>query len=512
MHASRNMNWLMTRLRSSLMAVPFAAVILALASATNGQADWNQWRGPDRDGLAPSSPKLIDKLPEAGLEPLWLNSEVPAGFDGGWGSPVVANGKVYLFVHERVERKGAKKAERKYPWLPPDKRGHLSDEEYVEYEKSRRKEEFEIAASDYDFFESVYCWDAMTGKELWRNHQPSVYSRFVQSGTALVKDGKIYVLGAGRKARCVDAETGKDVWDTRLPGEFLDEYYMSSIAVIDGVAVVLAGELFGVDATTGKVLWENKDVTGKDTSPVEWSHNGTNYVVVNSEGGKTACVDPKTGKELWRIDSQAGNSTPVIVGDTLITYGSSRKKGLRAFTMSPTGAEPLWTYQGTSDSGSSPVVVGDYVFVQGERRVACVNVKTGKEEWRGTLDLDRPRYTSLAAADGKVYYVFEGVLWFPASPDRYDPLAAGKINAAGWLASEEAQKKKLASDSSAGDKEVNLDELYKKKVADQGPLECSSPAIDGGLLVVRLRKNGIAVYDLRANKEEKARPLSQAAN
>lgn len=496
-------------------------VALSLGCLSTARADWDQWRGANRDGSADNSPALLSELPETGIKPLWMLKGIPAGFDGGWGSPIVWDDKVILFSHNRVERKNAKKIERKFPWLPPDKRGHLTPEEYEQYEKDRRKEDFEIAASDYDFFETTYCWDAKTGKEVWRNHVPSVYTRFVQSGTAAVHDGKIYVLGGGRKARCIDAETGKDIWETRLPGEFLDEYYMSSFAVIDGVAVVLAGNLFGLDAQTGKVLWQSGDeVKGKDCSPVAWKHDGKEYVIINSEGGKTVCWDPKAGKEVWRVESEGGNSTPVVVGDTLITYGSSRKKGLRAFKMTPAGAEHLWTFQGTSDSGSSPVVVGDHVYVQGERRVACVNLETGKTEWRGMLDLDRPRYTSLVAADGKVYYVFEGVIWFPASPESYDPEATAKMDTTGWLASVEAQKKRLAEahpasgteGASADKKEVNLDDLYKKNVEDQGPLECSSPAIDGGLLVVRLRKNGIVVYDLRAASQQGDRPLSQATS
>ena len=47
-----------TRVQCSL-AVAFVATFVASAPA----ADWNQWRGPQSDGNAPHSPRLISKLP-----------------------------------------------------------------------------------------------------------------------------------------------------------------------------------------------------------------------------------------------------------------------------------------------------------------------------------------------------------------------------------------------------------------------------------------------------------------
>jgi hypothetical protein len=59
-------------------------------------ADWPQWRGPNRDGVAPDSPPLIDKIPEAGLPELWESEMIPSNDDGGLSTPVVAGGKVFV--------------------------------------------------------------------------------------------------------------------------------------------------------------------------------------------------------------------------------------------------------------------------------------------------------------------------------------------------------------------------------------------------------------------------------
>ena len=46
--------------------------------------EWNQWRGPTRDGVDPNSPPLLDTWPEKGPKLVWKSDiKVPNGRDGG---------------------------------------------------------------------------------------------------------------------------------------------------------------------------------------------------------------------------------------------------------------------------------------------------------------------------------------------------------------------------------------------------------------------------------------------
>ena len=105
-------------------------------------SDWNQWRGPNRDGAAPSSPPLIDRLPSEGLKPLWLSEKISAGGNGGWGSPVVAHGKVYLFAHYQMPKVGVKLPPPKYPALKEEEQKRLDPAELQKYEQARQEEEY----------------------------------------------------------------------------------------------------------------------------------------------------------------------------------------------------------------------------------------------------------------------------------------------------------------------------------------------------------------------------------
>lgn len=469
---------------------------LAVASLVSAE-DWPQWRGSDRTGAAASSPPLIDSLPSEGLLPVWKSEPIKSGKDGGWGSPSVADGRVYLFAHEREQLREL--GPMKYPWLEEDKRGGMTAEQYAEYEAHRRDEDQERAKA-FAFREHVYCFDAETGATIWHKVSDSIYSRFPQSGSPTIVDGKLYILGAGRVARCLDVKDGNQLWETRLPGDFRDEFYQSSVLVIGDVAVLVAGRLFGLNIETGKIIWEGdpKQLQGTHSSPVRWDAPSGPKVIMNLASGHTACIEPSDGYELWRIKTDGGLATPIIVGDRLITYGNSRQKGMRCYRLTPTGAEELWQYHGTQDKGSSPTVVGDYIYVQGERRIACVSLADGTAAWSDNLDLASPQYTSLIAADEKVFYAYDGLTGFKATPDGYEMFLQAKFNAEGLMAPEAHFRQVLKLDEI--EKEPNgLEQsmrLMEQKVNKFGPLKCATPAVADGRLYMRM-PGGISCYDLR---------------
>lgn len=479
-------------------------VVCLLAASSTASAQWSGWRGDRRDGVLHEQAQLREQIPAGGLEPLWQSEQIPAAGTGGWSSPVVWDGKVYLFSHQRKQLK--KLGPQKYPWFAMESRPEVSKEDYAEYERKRRAEDLERAAA-FTFREVVYCLDAASGKTLWKNDHESVYTRFLQSGTPAIHDGKLYILGAGLNARAIDARTGKDLWGVRLAGEFSDEFMMSSFVVADGVAAVLAGHLRALDANTGKVLWEGdpKKTSGLHSSPVIWASAEGPRFVANVAGHDTACFEPKTGRELWRVRSEANLSTPVIIGNRMLTYGGNRRGGLRAFDLSPKSAELVWKYQRVADKGSSPVVVGDYVYVQGERRLACVSLADGREAWSTTLDLESPQYTSLVAGDGKVIYAFGGLTMFAADPAAFRPLVDAKIDRHGLIAAEKLLRERLKLDEI--ERKPNGQEqalkIYQREISNQGPLPCSSPALAGSRLYIRLRDR-LACYDFAPAQPSKS--------
>jgi hypothetical protein len=84
----------MTRARQ--VAVALGAGVLTAWAAGAQEADWPQWRGPGRNGVAPDCPPLLDKLPAAALQPAW-EFALPSG-GPRYSSPVIAGGQVFLNI------------------------------------------------------------------------------------------------------------------------------------------------------------------------------------------------------------------------------------------------------------------------------------------------------------------------------------------------------------------------------------------------------------------------------
>ena len=299
-------------------------------------------------------------------------------------------------------------------------------------------------------------------------------------------------------ARCLDAETGEVQWTRQLPGEGDDEPWHSSFAIADNIAIVFAGRLFGLNVENGEIVWQGEDAAkeGVHGSPAIAPLGSGSLVIAHIGPGETIAVEPQSGKEHWRIKTEAVASTPVIHDDLLITLGQSRKAGLRCYRISAEEAKLLWKHQSIADPGSSPVVVGEHVYAQGERKLECLSLADGKPAWSRELPFEQPRYTSLIAADGQVLYAFDTLLAIAADPKEYRELYHGRFDKQGFLADEQSLSKTLQLELVSAGKAT--DKIWKEKLGEHGPYACTSPAIVNGRLYLRLRQS-IACYDLRAS-------------
>ena len=482
-----------------------ALFCLFIFTTTYAQAgEWNQWLGPHRNGMAIDSPALIESLPERGIKPNWIVNQdtIPGISSSGWASPIVTEDYVLLFTHKKTKTIDGKLPPVKFPYLPPEKRTGMTDEEYKQYEVKRRDEQ-QRRAKSYRYDEFLYCLHRKNGKLVWSNEHSSVYTRFAQSASPTVNDGRVFLQSAGRLARCVDLNTGKEIWSTQIPGEFRDEYLQSSFLVVRNIAITLSRGLIAFDADNGEILWQIENENGKVShcSPAIWDSPDGPVVICNIGGGDTKAVLASTGETVWELNVGANHSSPLVFEDKLILYSSSRKNGLLCFELNNQAPKQLWQYRGVADSGSTPVISNGLVFAQGERRLACIDLSDGREQWMTMLDMNRPRYSSLISADNQVFYGFDGVLAFKASKKEFTPTMRAKIDRDGLLADEEVFREKLGINNleRTAEGQIEAEKLWNRQFSN-GPLVCTTPAIADGVLFIRL-KHGIACYDLSSRSQ-----------
>jgi outer membrane protein assembly factor BamB len=395
-------------MRSAMVVVLSAAGFLGasfISQASAGEAappgamDWPQWRGPDRNGVAPASPALADSWPKDGPKQVWKTGWIPGCRNGGGlAQPVVADGKVFVYTS----------------WRRPPGGGDGAP----------------AGNQPRTVADTILCLDAATGKEIWCKELPfdGNWGKLQSPdlgpmSTPTIWSSKCYLTGL-MGLYCLSAKDGTLLWQKKGSGVH------SSVAVDDGVVYGCIGTqpLSAFDAETGQLLWRCPGVESTTSSPVLWKSGGKTYVIC-----AWWCVDAQTGKLLWKgKDWYIGAGiTPVIVGDTIVMCSG-------AYKLAPEKPEPLWKMPANvCDPASSPLVYDGHLYWffnwYGGDVWSCVDLKTGALKWqaRSKIPASCPA-SSPVAVDGKIIHPIGNghdadrfqVEMLRATPEKYDLLSA----------------------------------------------------------------------------------------
>ncbi len=269
----------------------------------------------------------------------------------------------------------------------------------------------------------ILCLDASDGRELWRKEYPGHDHCWGISSTPLVADGKVYLVGSTSKACCFKLSDGELVWEHQLltpPGRLRVD---SSFLLIDGMVVVLADRLTALDAATGEEKWKHPTIDCNENSPVVWTCQGKQYIIINRAGGKVSCVEPKSGKLVWEAPG-GGCSTCAIDGDTMALVTDPGRGGLIAYRLTPDGAEKLWAVPEAGDRGASAIIHDGHVYAVTNGTAFCVEVATGRVKWKGPVG--GGEISSPILADGKIFVPVgagRALAMLRASPEKFEMLA-----------------------------------------------------------------------------------------
>jgi outer membrane protein assembly factor BamB len=231
-----------------------------------------------------------------------------------------------------------------------------------------------------------------------------------------ISDGtRVYVWNGMGVAVAFDLEGNRQWMTTVSAGELT---YASSPALANGVFAVFLNRLFGIDAKTGEILWEqpkvNKNVAGLLSATLAGQP-----VIVTQEG---EVVRPRDGHLLFRpkgiVKNDTGWTPGVILGDVfyLPKYGVKQLNVLDFGGQSGDAWNPkhvcsietppelnhrlgskAWLDRSTA---ASPLVVGKYVYMVDMYSELCTfDLEAKKMIHHQTLDLHGfTHYNALAVA------------------------------------------------------------------------------------------------------------------
>lgn len=339
------------RVNSSLclsLLLMFAAV-----TSTSG-ADWPQWLGPLRNGTTSEIVVPWEKDPSV----VWRQELV-----AGYSSPIVAEGAV--LVHSTVAKKNE---------------------------------------------EQVLAFDALTGKELWRDsYSRDAFRSMFGSGprtTPSVADGKLYTYGITGILSCYDVKSGKRLWQTNpyetLKGSMPRFGVCSSPVIVDGRVIVMVGgggsAVAAYDTTTGELAWKAFDEPASSASPIvmiRGDGDDKQADIVVQTTLRVMGLSPKDGSVRWEhpmVFQPAGVSpTPLIVGKSLIC--TTQDTGTLALDFSEKGTtkpkSPWWQQDassyfstGTTGPNDTVLVVTNLLQPLPRTDVTCFDLTKGDQLWK----------------------------------------------------------------------------------------------------------------------------------
>ncbi len=354
------------------------ALILTLPIALVA-ADWPQWRGPNRDAKSPET-GLLREWPKDGPKLLWNSREVNKGANVGRGysSIAIAHGRIYTM------------GDRESPTTSQD--GKKANRERGDH---------------------MICLDAATGKELWATKLSPAWSDGPRS-TPTIDGNRAYVItpferGGQRVGllSCVDALGGHILWQKDFLEEFGGQmqsgwnYSESPTIDVDKVIVTPGGKsaaMVALNKITGDVIW-------KCEAPKACGAGYASIVITEAAGIKQYItlmgpplglvgVDAYTGKFLWNYskvtNGTAAIPTPLVSGDFVFSssgYGtgaallklvSDGNGGVKAQEQYFLKGNTLQNHHG------GMIMVGDYIYGghgHNDGKPFCLAWKTGKLRW-----------------------------------------------------------------------------------------------------------------------------------
>jgi len=285
--------------------------------------------------------------------------------------------------------------------------------------------------------DTVYCFDARTGEELWKRSYPCpLEPKWYDGGTLstpTVDAGKVYTLSKMGDFFCLDARSGEVLWRKQLNKELGCElptwHFASSALIVDDKVVLNVGAAgLALNKDTGEVVWQSgKDKCGYAT-PVPFVMNGQPGLAMFAEVSLVA-VSPTDGKRLWeypwKTQHQVNAADPIVVGNQVFV-ASGYNRGCGLIEIDGGQAKKVWENKVMAMQINSPILRDGHIYGFDEAVFKCLKLQDGSQQWQ---DKSLGKGSLMMSADGRLILMSdEGELVIAqADSQKFDVLARAKV-------------------------------------------------------------------------------------
>lgn len=375
--------------------VLFLLLIQTKAGAPMADADWPQWRGPDRTGIATET-GLSKTWPTAGPPVLWSIS----GLGEGYGSVAIKGDRMFV--------QGVKAGQ-----------------------------------------SAVFCLNRADGKTLWVKQIGASLGQDRGPGprsTPTIDNDRLFALTENGDLGCLKLSDGSVVWSRNILKDFggrNPKWLISESPLVDGNRLIVTpggdgASIVALDKTTGKTVWTTKELS-----------DGAGYsscVVADIQGVRTIVgftdragvgVRASDGKLMWRyepVSNRTANITTPVVHDNKVFYTSAYGTGCALLDLKAEGGEikarEVYFNREMMNHHGGVVLINGYLYGFNNAILSCIEFATGKLVWR---DRSVGKGT-LTFADGQLFLLSENnvVGLAEATPAGYREKGRFQIADQGW--------------------------------------------------------------------------------
>ena len=370
------------------MKVPLARICLgilwiALPAAGLG-ADWPCWRGPTHDGVSTET-GWSWKWGTNGPPTLW-RAQVGTGFS----SFAVAGDRVFTLGNTNKT-------------------------------------------------DTVFCFEAATGKVLWRHSYPCDPQPLAYEGgpsaTPAVDGATVYTFSKEGDLFCLNKESGKVRWSRKFelwpqqPGDWPNTWrYAGSPLVLFGKLILSVGQSGrALRPEDGMSLWESPTGHPGYSSPVPIPSTNRDQLVFFS-GHALYGAEAGAGRQVWKVPWKTLwdlNAADPVIYESRMFVSSGNGVGCALFDLASNPPQEVWRNKNLKTLINSSVLWQGLLFGFNDTHLSCISWENGEEKWT-TREL---RKGSIILAGGKLLLLSEtGKLVVAEPTDRgYEPLAQAQI-------------------------------------------------------------------------------------
>jgi outer membrane protein assembly factor BamB len=251
--------------------------------------------------------------------------------------------------------------------------------------------------------ETVVCYDAATGKEIWVHADPVRFWETVSGAgpraTPTFAGGRIFALGATGILNSLDAATGQQHWShdikavagAKAPGWG----FSGSPLVVEGLVIVFAGgdgdqNLLAFRTDSGELAWTAPAGPSSYSSPQLTTIAGKPQCLFLRDRRLTS-VDPATGTVLWQHGLAMPGAPRTLQahrqGDSQLVVGTLSGSGVSLLDVSPDGSTwntvERWTTTQVKPEFPDFVVHEGHAYGFDLGIFFCLDLATGKRTWKG---------------------------------------------------------------------------------------------------------------------------------